>query len=85
MSFFNDFSSLFNLSELKNKSMVNLILGVGVVVIGKIKLNVFNDNIIDIFVEKEKIEIIGNDLKITSIGKGEMIVSGNIKSVNVGA
>ena len=84
MSFFNDFSSLLSLSELKNKTTMSFVIGVGIVVVGKVKINSFDDNFIEIYAEKERVEIKGENLKISSIGYGEIVVSGKIKSINIG-
>ena len=84
MSYFDDFLKLFKLDELKQKPVLSLVLGVGVIVVGKIKVDKFNEETVSILIDKRRIEIIGENLKIASVGSGEMIVSGDVKFVNMG-
>jgi len=84
MSFFNDFLDYFSIDDMTNKTCITTILGVGVVIVGKIKIENLSEERIELFSGKDKIVINGIDLKIKSVSKGELIVSGNVKNVGSG-
>lgn len=84
MSFFNDFLEYFNLEGVTDKTMITFIVGVGLVVVGKIKIENLNDDQIDLKSNKNLIKIFGEDLKIKSVSKGELIIAGEVKSISTG-
>lgn len=84
MSFFNDFLEYFNLESVTDKTMITFIVGVGLVVVGKIKIENLNDDQIDLKSNKNLIKIFGEDLKIKSVSKGELIIAGEVKSISTG-
>ncbi len=83
MSFFNDFLDYFNISDFNSESSISIIVGVGLLVVGKIKIINFSEEKIEVFVNKKKVCLIGECLKISAISKGEMIVEGNVFNVNM--
>ena len=85
MSFFYDFLKYFDISDIDAKTTVTNIIGYGVVIIGKIKINDINEDGISLISRKDKINIYGKDLKIKSISSGEIVISGNVKNIETGA
>ena len=84
MSFFNDFLNSFNMSGMINETKISIILGVGINVVGAIKIIDFSDIKIKFLSNKNIVEIEGVDLKIKSISKGEILISGVFNSLKVG-
>lgn len=84
MSFFYDFLESFNIDSMTDKVAISLILGVGVVVVGKIKILHLSEDIIEIKVSKNKVVISGSLLKIKTMSKGEIVVSGNVNKIESG-
>ena len=85
MSFFYDFLKYFDISDINTKTTITTIVGYGIIVIGKIKINDINEDGISLISRKDKINIYGNDLKIKSISSGEIVISGNVKNIETGA
>lgn len=83
MSFFSDFLNELKVVDEKNVS-ISLILGVAVYIVGDFKIDDFSKEKIVIYYNKKIINILGEDLNIKSISKGEMIAVGNVKSVSLG-
>ena len=83
MSFFYDFLECFNLKDLTGKVAVSFVLGEGLIVVGKIKVLKFSDELIELKAEKYKLLICGKLLKISSMGKGEIVVSGDVDAFKV--
>ena len=84
MSFFYDFLKYFDISDLNGKISVTLLVGFGVMIVGDLKLSEITDEFVYFSSKKEKIKIYGHDLKITSIAKGEVVISGNVKNIVTG-
>ena len=84
MSFFYDFLKYFNISDLDGKIAVTSLIGYGVMVVGNLKLTEITDEYIFLSSKKEKLKIFGENLKIISIAKGEIVVSGNVKKIETG-
>lgn len=84
MSFFYDFLDNFNLKDLSDKIEINILLGVGVAVVGNVRIKDFSDSIIEIICSKKVLKFVGEKLKISSISKGEIVISGEIFSFETG-
>lgn len=83
MSFFCDLMKSFNIDDLKNETTLSMILGVGIMIVGNIKIQTLGEEQIVVSSKKQKIEITGTDLKIKSMTKGEIVVGGNIKNLSL--
>ena len=81
MSFFNDFLKCLSISDISEKLTISLILNDGCMVVGNFKLSHISDDSIFLAGKKEKINIVGENLMIQSIAKGEIIVSGKVKKI----
>ncbi len=84
MSFFNDFLSYFNIGNIKNDIAISLVVGVGLMITGNIKLNNFTTNKITFSNFKKKIDVFGDKIVLSIMGKGEFVISGNIDKVEIG-
>ena len=84
MSFFNDFLESFKIDDSAGKTIVSMIVGVGIMVVGKIKIMNLDDENIVIKSNKDVLKINGEKLKIKSLAKGEIVVSGNITEIGLG-
>ena len=84
MSFFNDFLESFKSDDSAGKTIVSMIVGVGIMVVGKIKIMNLDDENIVIKSNKDVLKINGEKLKIKSLAKGEIVVSGNITEIGLG-
>ena len=81
MSFFNDVLSYFKVDDRSKNVVVTMVLGVGIVVLGNLKIGELSKEKIVLKGKKEFIEIIGENMFISSMSKGEIFVSGKISSI----
>ena len=81
MSFFYDFLDSFKSHNLKEKPQIMLVFGVGVMIVGNVKLLISDENEMMIESDGFTIKICGENLKIKSLAKGEIVVEGNITSI----
>ena len=65
------------------KTTITTIVGTGVIVVGNLKINDIQSNSVSLISKKEKIFITGDELKIKSISKGEIVIAGNIKNIDM--
>lgn len=77
MSFFNDFFSEigFNSSE---RLAVTVVFGKGAYVFGAYKILALAESEIVVLVNKKYYKIFGENLKIKTMSKGEMVIVGNV-------
>lgn len=83
MSFFYELCKCFNIDDLSAKTTITTILGYGIMIVGKIKIKDIQEDTISLISNKEKITVLGKDLVIKSISKGELIVSGIITDIKM--
>ncbi len=83
MSFFSDILKSFNVDDLKSKTTLTFVLGVGIAVVGKVKILSLGEEEIVIGNKKQKITIFGQSLLIKSMAKGEIVVGGEINNIAV--
>lgn len=81
MSFFNDFLNKFNLSLVDDKIKVQLIFGYGVMIFGDFKIENLSEELVVLKSKKEMISIVGANMKMKEISKGEVFLIGDIKSI----
>ena len=83
MSFFCDFLKYFDISDISLKTTITSIVGVGVVVVGNLKIKDIQDDLVILSSKKESVKIYGENLKVKSISKGEIVIEGNIKNIEM--
>lgn len=83
MSFFYDFLKYFDIENLDAKTTISFIVGYGVIVMGKIKIKDISDGMVRILSNKDVFKIIGENLNIKSISKGELVISGKVKNIEM--
>lgn len=81
MSFFNEFFESISLDSDDDKIFCNLVLGVGVRIFGKLKIDTMQETEIILKSKKERIRIYGENLNIASMSKGEIEIEGIIQGV----
>ena len=81
MSFFNDFLNKLNLSLVDDKIKVQLIFGYGVMIFGDFKIENLSEELVVLKSKKEMISIVGANMKMKEISKGEVFMIGDIKSI----
>ena len=84
MSFFYDFLNYFDVSDLKNEVSISLIVGTGLMIVGNVKIQNFSSEKITVISNKKQIVFDGKNLVISVMGKGEIVVSGEILNVKIG-
>ena len=84
MSFFCDLLNYLKLKDIKEDVLISFIPKKGVVIYGDLIIKNITENELTFFFKKEEIIIAGENLKIDMISKGEVVVSGKIKSVKYG-
>lgn len=84
MSFFYDFLDYFKVDDLSDKVSIMTVLGVGVMIMGKVKIDNLSEELVELKTKKEKIVIYGNDLKFKTISRGEIVLSGKISKIETG-
>lgn len=80
MSFFNEFYSSFCFDD-DNRLLCNFVYGAGVRISGKFKVDEMNENRIVLKYKKDKVEISGTGMIISSLARGEIEVVGNVIGV----
>ena len=83
MSFFCDFLKYFDISDISLKTTITIIVGVGISVVGNLKIKDIQNEFIELSSKREIVKIYGQDLTVKSISKGEIVVSGNIKNIEM--
>ena len=81
MSFFNDFLQSVSVDDVKNKICCDLIFGKSLRVLGDFKINALYEDEILLGFGKVQVKILGNELKIVTLSKGELEVAGNVNGV----
>lgn len=84
MSFFNDFLNYFKVDDISSKVSVFAVLGVGIVIMGKFVVVSLDEETIELKSGKDLISVVGKDLKVKSISRGELILSGKLVKVETG-
>ena len=84
MSFFCDVLNYFKLNDINDKVLISLIPGNGVVVYGNFKIKDVSENNMVLCSKKDNVFIAGENLKISTITKGELVLSGLINEVKCG-
>lgn len=81
MSFFNAIFKELDIIEDKNNIMISTIIGKGAMLVCDYKILSFEDYEIVVLVNKISLKIYGEKLKIKTMSKGELVVSGNVVGV----
>ena len=80
MSFFDDILKNFELKNFVDEIVVTLVIGVGIMVVGNIYISDFTTDEISLSFKNECYKIVGNNLKLKSMSKGEIVVLGDVLS-----
>ncbi len=83
MSFFYDLLNYFKVDDFSSKTSISIIVGVGLMIVGNIKILNLSDEDLKFQSGKDIIEIVGENLKLRSVSKGEIIIEGKIKNLNM--
>lgn len=83
MSFFYDFLKYFDIKDLDAKTTITTIIGLGIVVIGKIKIKNIQENEVKFSANKKVISVCGENLSIKTISKGELVIRGEVKKIEM--
>ena len=78
MSFFCDFLKEISFDDMRNGVGVSVVLHKGIMIIGEIKLTNFSEAKIQFKAFDEDLVVCGDNLKIKSISKGEIVVVGDV-------
>ncbi len=81
MSFFSDFFDSVKIEDEKNKIYCSIIFGKKLTIIGGARIDSMSQEEIILKVKKERIKIIGSNLIISSMAKGEFEIEGNVVGV----
>lgn len=78
MSFINDFLEYFKVDEINDKILVLNVLGIGMMITGKFDISEISETQVELKTKSENLLIVGENLQIKSLSKGEIYLSGNI-------
>lgn len=81
MSFFNAIFKELGVGDDKENIMISVVIGKGAMLVSDYKILSFEDYEIVVLVNKISLKIYGEKLKIKTIAKGELVVSGNVVGV----
>lgn len=84
MSFFYDFLDYFRVDDVSDKTSIVAVIGVGLMITGKIKILSLSDELVEVKSFKEKLSVFGNNLIIKSVSKGEIVISGKVTKIETG-
>lgn len=85
MSFFCDVVDFFKIDNIDDKISITFVVGHGLMVVGKFKIDRIDENEIVIESPKEKVVIVGEKMILVSVAKGEIAISGSISKIETGA
>jgi len=78
MSFFNDFFREIGVMQESEKLSVTLVFGKGAYVFGDYKILALTESEIVVLVKKKAYKIFGQNLKIKTMSKGELVIVGRV-------
>ena len=81
MSFFNDFFESVKLDDIKKEVCCNITFGKRISISGNFKIDTMSESEVILKINKVYYKILGNELSIISISKGEIEVGGDILGV----
>ena len=81
MSFFNDFLDSISIDDVAGKISIWLVIGAGVQIVANFKIELMQDEEIVLKCKKERIRVIGKELTIVAVAKGEIEIAGNVSGV----
>ena len=84
MSFFNDIFNMFEVNDQTKNLTISYVENKGAMIVGKFKILTMNEEKILLKSEKNKIGIIGENLIIKSVAKGEILIFGKILNIDCG-
>lgn len=81
MSFFYDFINSLSIDDLGNKVCSSLVFDCGVRISANFKIETLQEDEIVLKCKKNRIKVIGKNLKVVSLAKGEIEIAGNVDGV----
>lgn len=81
MSFFCEFLKLLSIDDLTDKVCCDVVLGYGVKISANFKVESLEENEIILKCKKERIKVFGKNLKVLTLSKGEIEISGKVDGV----
>ena len=81
MSFFSDFLESTDISDAKNEVSCEIVFGKYLHIVGKLKIDNMTSCEIILRNKRDLIKIIGKDLIVSSVAKGEIEVQGQVDGV----
>ena len=81
MSFFHKFFENVLIEDEEKKIFCSLIFGEKIKIVANAKIDAMNEDEIVLKIKKDKIKIIGSNLIISSMAKGEFEIEGNVFGV----
>lgn len=81
MSFFYEFLDSIKIDELGDKVNCSIIFNHGVKILADFKIESLHKDEVVLKCKKSKIKIMGSDLEVVTIAKGEIEISGNVNGV----
>lgn len=82
MSFFNEFVNFFKVDDLTGKVSVSMVVGIGAVVVGEVRVIEISAEHILLQSKKQSVNVVGEGLEISSLAKGEILIEGNVFKVD---
>ncbi len=83
MSFFDDFLKEFLDNDDNLDIKISMVFNKGVAIVGELAVYEFDSEEIKLLNKKQIVEVIGDNLQIKSMCKGEFIIVGNVKGVYI--
>lgn len=84
MSFFYDFIKEMKVSDLKSETLLTFVVDKGFKIIGKIKIELLEETKIVFKVNNKCITVFGEDFHMKTVSKGELLVLGKVKKIELG-
>jgi len=82
MSFFNEIFNMFEVNDDTKNATITLVENKGAMVVGKFKILIMNEENVSLKTSKNIIDIMGENLTIKSVSKGEILIFGKVVNVN---
>lgn len=78
MSFFYDLIENVKISNIHNEMIVSIIIGQKILIVADFKIINLSENLIEIEYKKSLYKVLGDSLKVESLSKGEIVITGNV-------
>ena len=83
MSFFIDFFNELKVDKFDKDVIFTFVLSKGLSIVGKFKIDSFDNKKVVLIIDKKIVDIEGFDLKLNNVSNGEILIEGKIQKISL--